>query len=573
MLIEGSVGSTLIADGAVTTDKILAGAVTTEKITAGGIDAGVITTGELRGELIRAESIAASALAATAIDGKTITGATVRTAAAGARVEMNSTGLYVKNQFGLSTVSMTNGELTVSGGTITGGTIRTSASGARVQLDVTGLKAFNPDGEETFTVSANTGAVDMLGNLRQANAWGDLRVGPTVFASGGAGSGSPAIALRGLSRPSGINSAGISLREPTTGGGSFLNVQGEGSFTGGWSYLYLASPDATMDTRLNRDHGPDRYDTLRLSSVGGALVDSRQPAGEGGVWMRAYSGTRSHAQAFMSVTNDGGAYMQTSAGSNEDAVTGRLYMGSDGVWLRAGSGNTATAQRDLDIRAYGDVAIRGYGSGNSPSQNARMSVLGYTGAASMHAGGDWVGVGYNASATAGSEGIYIRTLGDLTLYSGRMSAPNLNSTTGTANLRRTSNGFVGVIGSSRSLKIAEEPITVTVPDFADSLLSVDSVTWFDKAAAERIAAAETEKANGIVPEDDLDDVDPLRRIPGVIAEDLHDAGLGILVEYDSEGAPSSVMYDRIGSALIPIVRGLRDRINELEEKIGEWENG
>ena len=99
------------------------------------------------------------------------------------------------------------------------------------------------------------------------------------------------------------------------------------------------------------------------------------------------------------------------------------------------------------------------------------------------------------------------------------------------------------------------------------------MTWFDKAAAERIAAAETEKANGIVPEDDLEDVEPLRRIPGVIAEDLHDAGLGILVEYDSEGAPSSVMYDRIGSALIPIVRGLRDRINELEEKIGELWNG
>src|SRR5690606_31653817 len=359
---EGSVGSTLIADGAVTTDKILAGAVTTEKITAGGIDAGVITTGELRGELIRAESIAASALAATAIDGETITGATVRTAAAGARVEMNSTGLYVRNQFGLSTVSMTNGELTVSGGTITGGTIRTSASGARVQLDVTGLKAFNPDGEETFVVSANTGAVDMLGNLRQVNTWGDLRVGPTVFASGGAGSGSPAIALRGLSRPSDINSAGISLREPTTGGGSFLNVQGEGAFTDGWSYLYLASPDAAMDTKLNRDHGPDRYDTLRFSSSGGALTDSRHPAGEGGVWMRAYSGTRGHPQAYMSVTNDGGAYIATRVGSNEDAVTGFLSMTSDGVWLRAGSGNSATASRDLNMSAYGNAYMNAYGT-------------------------------------------------------------------------------------------------------------------------------------------------------------------------------------------------------------------
>src|SRR5690606_33534424 len=112
-----------------------------------------------------------------------------------------------------------------------------------------------------------------------------------------------------------------------------------------------------------------------------------------------------------------------------------------------------------------------------------------------------------------SGALRLTSTGDIVLTQDRLSLPNLKSASGAANLRLTTTGFVGVIGSSRSLKIAEEPITVTVPEFADKLLSVDSVTWFDKAAAERIAAAETEKANGIVPEDDLEDVEPLRRIP------------------------------------------------------------
>lgn len=464
--VRPPVGSTLIEPGSITTDKIQAGAVTTEKITAGGIDAGVITTGELRGELIRAESIAASALAATAIDGKTITGATVRTAAAGARVEMNSTGLYVKNQFGTNTVSMTNGELTVSGGTITGGTIRTSASGARVQLDVTGLKAWSPSNVETFSISANTGTVSMTGDLFQTNDYGDIAIGPRLF-----GGSSPSLRFRKRGEAA-ESDAGISMFDG--GGRSALLLYGAGSNTSsqGRSVLQLPHGESTGPAGLYRYKSGSTIGTMRVNNTGQAVVSS----------------------------------------------------------------------------SYGVQLTKSNTGGN-----------------------DWIGLGYDGSWN--SQGIYIRTLGDLTLYNGRMSVPNLNSTTGTANLRRTSNGFVGVIGSSRSLKIAEEPITVTVPDFADRLLSVDSVTWFDKASAERVAAAETEKANGIVPLDDLDDVDPLRRIPGVIAEDLHDAGLGVLVEYDSEGAPSSVMYDRIGAVLIPVVRGLRDRINELEERMGMMVDG
>lgn len=84
------------------------------------------------------------------------------------------------------------------------------------------------------------------------------------------------------------------------------------------------------------------------------------------------------------------------------------------------------------------------------------------------------------------------------------------------------------VSSSRRYKLAEEPITESVPDFEDKILSIDSKTWFDKEGVERYCAYLDAQAAREVSKDDLQGVDELRRIPGVIAEDFHDAGLGCL---------------------------------------------
>ena len=566
------VGATLIEDGAITAEKIRAGAVTTEKITAGGIDAGVITTGELRGELIRAQSIAASALAATAIDGKTITGATVRTAAAGARVEMNSTGLYVKNQFGTNTVSMQNGTISVEGGTITGGTVRTSASGARVQLDVTGLKAYNPDGDETFSISSNTGTVNMEGNLRQTNEYGRFDIGPTVFASGADGRGAPGIAFARHSKPSGVaHQAGIALRQSGDGTGSFLQVQSEGG-TAGWSFLNLATPGASAHTGLHRWFTGDDRSSFNINGDGNTYISTVNQAGKGNVWLQTYVRGRDHSQTRFSMQNSGRIFASTYVGSNPEARTSMLDMASEGTWLIAGSGTSATSARNLNLHAYGDAFMRAYGTGNSPAVDSYVGARQGGGAVIASEGGsEWIGVGYTGTSPGG-DGIYIRTRGDLTMYNGRWSMPNINSGSGT-DLIITSSNFIGKKSSSRRYKIAEEPIEYTHPGIEDALLGMEVKTWFDRRSAERLAEAETEKTNGIVPLDDLADVDPLRRIPGVVAEDLDAAGLGMFVVYNEDGSPESVMYDRLGVALVPAVKALRDRVNELEDKIGELWNG
>lgn len=55
-------------------------------------------------------------------------------------------------------------------------------------------------------------------------------------------------------------------------------------------------------------------------------------------------------------------------------------------------------------------------------------------------------------------------------------------------------------------------------------------------------------------------------IYGLIAEDVHDLGLNSLLYY-SEDKPESVSYDRIGLALIPYVKELYGRIEQLEEQL------
>lgn len=56
---------------------------------------------------------------------------------------------------------------------------------------------------------------------------------------------------------------------------------------------------------------------------------------------------------------------------------------------------------------------------------------------------------------------------------------------------------------------------------------------------------------------------------GMIADDLDDAGLNELVDYDDKGKVRGIQYDRVALSLIPLIRNYRDRIIELETKVKE----
>lgn len=94
-----------------------------------------------------------------------------------------------------------------------------------------------------------------------------------------------------------------------------------------------------------------------------------------------------------------------------------------------------------------------------------------------------------------------------------------------------------------------------VSDYGERLLGLPTATWMDKAETERYVDGESQDK-------------PVRHF-GMIAEDLADAGLEMLVSRGQDGELEGIQYDRIGPALIPVIKQLQDKVNKLEEKLNE----
>lgn len=122
----------------------------------------------------------------------------------------------------------------------------------------------------------------------------------------------------------------------------------------------------------------------------------------------------------------------------------------------------------------------------------------------------------------------------------------------------TSYGTMGRITSASKYKlaIAREPQV----EPADRLLTIDPSSWVDLAAAKAVAE---NKSDGKVL---LEHEQSLNRHHGLIAEDLRDAGLGEFVIYGEGGEIEGIQYDRLWTVLIPKIKQLNERINELERR-------
>lgn len=94
-----------------------------------------------------------------------------------------------------------------------------------------------------------------------------------------------------------------------------------------------------------------------------------------------------------------------------------------------------------------------------------------------------------------------------------------------------------------------------VSDYGERLLELPTATWMDKAETERYVDGESQDK-------------PVRHF-GMVAEDLADAGLEMLVSRGQDGELEGIQYDRIGPALIPVIKQLQDKVNKLEEKLNE----
>ena len=165
--------------------------------------------------------------------------------------------------------------------------------------------------------------------------------------------------------------------------------------------------------------------------------------------------------------------------------------------------------------------------------------------ASMFAGANSLAVSPTGTAVIGPLTVNsnITATGNATV-NGVFLNPGITTTTSPANIYMNSSFRHYLVSSAARYKIDPQPM-----DLPDSLLDVPVKDWWDKGEYDRGEA--------------------VRRVPGVIAEEVEASGGATFVTYDEDGTIQGVAYDRYALARTAVLaRKLDDalaRIKELED--------
>lgn len=129
-----------------------------------------------------------------------------------------------------------------------------------------------------------------------------------------------------------------------------------------------------------------------------------------------------------------------------------------------------------------------------------------------------------------------------------------HTTGGAPNLVVANDG--AIVRSTSASKYKTEIHRDYSSDYGDRLLSLPTATWVDKGQKKRYQAGKRH-------------IKPSKYF-GMIAEDLAAAGLDLLVSRNSQTHEiEGIQYERIGPALIPVIRKLKKKVQQLEEKLNE----
>ncbi len=123
-----------------------------------------------------------------------------------------------------------------------------------------------------------------------------------------------------------------------------------------------------------------------------------------------------------------------------------------------------------------------------------------------------------------------------------------------ANVVVTSDG--ALVRSTSASKYKTDIIRTNATDYGDKLLNLPTATWTDIAETKRYR------------DDPTTQPEPTRNF-GMIAEDLAEAGLEMLVVRGTDGELEGINYDRIGPALIPVIAKLKNEVEILKQKLEE----
>ncbi|MFF2857740.1 collagen-like protein [Peribacillus sp. NPDC058002] len=182
-------------------------------------------------------------------------------------------------------------------------------------------------------------------------------------------------------------------------------------------------------------------------------------------------------------------------------------------------------------------------SGGSYEAEGKLSLLNTAGGTEMHLGSD------ATSPYVQSISVFNRT------YSPA------------ANMYVTSSGVIGRTTSATKYKLEIDNSKVD----PYKILDLNPKTWYDKAATEAYADALTREHAGEVVDWAELDIPQLERVSGLITEDVIAAGLPEYATYefnkDGTREVEGLMYDRLWTLLIPVVRDQKEEITLLKEQV------
>ncbi|AOO75204.1 hypothetical protein LCW_03590 [Latilactobacillus curvatus] len=130
----------------------------------------------------------------------------------------------------------------------------------------------------------------------------------------------------------------------------------------------------------------------------------------------------------------------------------------------------------------------------------------------------------------------------------------LKTASGSANVIVAADG--ALVRSTSATKYKTDIIRTNIPDYGEKLLELPTATWTDIAETKRYRDNPTTQPK------------PTRNF-GMIAEDLAEAGLEMLVVRGTDGELEGINYDRIGPALIPVIAKLKNEVETLKQQLEE----
>jgi hypothetical protein len=239
--------------------------------------------------------------------------------------------------------------------------------------------------------------------------------------------------------------------------------------------------------------------------------------------------------------------------------------GINGTWIMNGAGTIIGAVTQTGIytlTAGGQFVIAGSLPMTVGVQGGLPGV--YFPGGSLNSASDRIRMVNGSSqigAAAGSAVLLFGANGVLANATG-VALNGIGTTTSAANVFLNASGYLQQVSSAERYKMAIEDMPLP-----DGLRTLKAKSWFDSGDAERVASLVGKPRPYTQAQQEASDAtSALRRVPGVIAEQVQAAGGTEFVTFDKAGHIAGVAYDRLG---VSVALDAQGRITELERTVSQ----